>query len=154
MVFALGRECSLAFFSFRKKLTKSKPWLANLPKFAEISNYITHLNLRSIRTPPGQPRKFPRGYGFELVSVPNYYFELVAWVALCVMSKDLACEYFTATFQDDRFAKTMGPRVVVIFTIVATGQMAVWADKKHRTYKKEHGAKYPRRRMRMIPFIW
>jgi very-long-chain enoyl-CoA reductase len=43
---------------------------------------------------------------------------------------------------------------VIVFTVLATLQMAQWADKKHRTYKKEHGDKYPRNRKRMIPYVW
>lgn len=43
---------------------------------------------------------------------------------------------------------------VILFTAVSAGQMAEWAAKKHRVYKKEHGAKYPKNRKRMIPFIY
>jgi very-long-chain enoyl-CoA reductase len=32
--------------------------------------------------------------------------------------------------------------------------MGVWAQKKHRNYKKEFGDKYPRNRKAMIPFIF
>lgn len=31
--------------------------------------------------------------------------------------------------------------------------MMQWADKKHRTYKKEHGKNYPRR-ARMFPLLF
>lgn len=40
-----------------------------------------------------------------------------------------------------------------IFTVVAAGQMAIWAIKKHKNYKKEFGKEYPRGRKAMIPFI-
>ena len=39
-----------------------------------------------------------------------------------------------------------------LFNIVATGQMYVWAVKKHKTYKKEF-KDYPRNRTAMFPFI-
>jgi very-long-chain enoyl-CoA reductase len=39
------------------------------------------------------------------------------------------------------------------FVAVSSGQMLIWAQKKHRAYKKEFGDKYPRGRKAMIPFI-
>jgi hypothetical protein len=39
-----------------------------------------------------------------------------------------------------------------LFNIVATGQMYVWAVKKHKAYKKEF-KDYPRNRTAMFPFI-
>lgn len=39
------------------------------------------------------------------------------------------------------------------FLIVATGQMYVWAAKKHVGYKKEFGSAYPKGRKAMFPFI-
>ncbi|KAI5448938.1 3-oxo-5a-steroid 4- dehydrogenase [Naganishia albida] len=101
--------------------------------WAECSNLLTHLNLRNIRTPPGQPRKFPKGYGFDYVTCANYLFESCAWVAISIMTCDPA---------------------MILFTAVSAGQMAEWAAKKHRVYKKEHGDKYPKNRKRMIPFIY
>ena len=41
-----------------------------------------------------------------------------------------------------------------IFLVVSTYQMAAWAAKKHRNYKKEFGDKYPRGRKVMFPFIY
>lgn len=41
---------------------------------------------------------------------------------------------------------------VVIFLTVGTIQMYFWAIKKHKIYKKEFGAQYPRRWV-MIPFV-
>jgi len=41
-----------------------------------------------------------------------------------------------------------------LFLVVSTGQMALWATKKHKAYKREFGDKYPRGRKAMIPFIF
>jgi very-long-chain enoyl-CoA reductase len=48
----------------------------------------------------------------------------------------------------------LGALSVILFTAVSAGQMAEWAAKKHRVYKKEQGDKYPKNRKRMIPFIY
>lgn len=40
-----------------------------------------------------------------------------------------------------------------LFLAVSGTQMALWALKKHRNYKKVFGAEYPRGRKAMIPFI-
>ena len=40
-----------------------------------------------------------------------------------------------------------------MFLIAAVGQMFLWALKKHRQYRKEFGAEYPRGRKAMFPFI-
>ena len=42
----------------------------------------------------------------------------------------------------------------MLFLAVSTYQMAVWAVKKHRNYKKEFGKEYPRGRKAMFPFIF
>ena len=42
--------------------------------------------MRNLRPPGSRTRAIPRGYGFGLVSFPNYFFESVAWAALAYMS--------------------------------------------------------------------
>ena len=44
--------------------------------FAELSNLQTHLTLRNLRPAGTKQRNIPRGYGFDLVSCPNYFFEV------------------------------------------------------------------------------
>ncbi|EMD31292.1 hypothetical protein CERSUDRAFT_119845 [Gelatoporia subvermispora B] len=100
--------------------------------FAEISNGITHWTLRNLRPEGTKKRAIPYGYGFSLVSCPNYFFEVLAWVAVAAMT---------------------GSYVAWFFVALSTYQMAAWALKKHRNYKKEFGGQYPRGRKAMIPFI-
>ncbi|KAJ3727931.1 3-oxo-5-alpha-steroid 4-dehydrogenase-domain-containing protein [Lentinula raphanica] len=104
---------------------------ASLWAFFELSNLSTHLHLRSLRPPGTRKRAIPTGYGFGLISCPNYFFETLAWVVICVMT---------------------GSWASYLFTIVGTLQMIVWALKKHAAYKKEFGKAYPKRKA-MIPFI-
>ncbi|KAH9985111.1 3-oxo-5-alpha-steroid 4-dehydrogenase-domain-containing protein [Russula vinacea] len=101
--------------------------------FAELSNLSTHLTLRNLRPPGSTKRAIPHGYGFGLVSCPNYFFESVAWAAVAYMS---------------------GSWAAWLFWGVSTVQMMSWAAKKQRAYKKDFGKEYPRQRKAMIPFLF
>lgn len=61
-------------------------------QFGQFSNLLTHLNLRSLRPAGTKTRAIPRGYGFDLVSCPNYFFETIVWVAFSALTLDWACE--------------------------------------------------------------
>ncbi|THG95722.1 hypothetical protein EW026_g5975 [Hermanssonia centrifuga] len=100
--------------------------------FCELSNLKTHVILRNLRPVGTKKRAIPYGYGFNLVSTPNYFFEIVGWIVVCLMTGSYASWVFTATG--------------IYF-------MGTWAMKKHRNYKKEFGKEYPRRKI-MIPFIF
>ncbi|KAG8730455.1 3-oxo-5a-steroid 4- dehydrogenase [Ceratobasidium sp. 428] len=102
--------------------------------FAELSNFHTHLTLRNLR-PASNPtaRGIPRGYLFEYVSCPNYTFEIIAWVAFTLMTKSWAS---------------------LIFIIAGTTPMIIWAIKKHKAYRREFGASYPRNRKILVPFLF
>jgi len=99
--------------------------------WAELSNLITHVTLRNLRPPGTRVRKIPYGYGFDLVSCPNYFFETITWLAIVVLTRSWAA---------------------ILFAVVAVAQMYVWAVKKHRLYRKEF-REYPRDRKAMFPFI-
>ncbi|EJD06741.1 uncharacterized protein FOMMEDRAFT_102627 [Fomitiporia mediterranea MF3/22] len=101
--------------------------------FAEFSNLKTHSTLRSLRPEGTRKRAIPYGYGFDLVSCPNYFFESLAWFALSMMTGSYAAWFFFAT---------------------GTAQMTAWAVKKHEAYKKEFGNEYPKGRKVMFPFIF
>ncbi|KAF9532708.1 3-oxo-5-alpha-steroid 4-dehydrogenase-domain-containing protein [Crepidotus variabilis] len=136
----------LAFDIYRPKYSATSPYILNTIRndeqflwictgiwlYAELSNLHTHLKVRSLRPPGSTKRAIPYGYGFNLVSLPNYFFEIIAWTTISVMTNSAAAW---------------------LFTIVATGQMALWAIKKHKNYKKEFGKEYPRARKAMIPFL-
>ncbi|OAX41464.1 hypothetical protein K503DRAFT_863857 [Rhizopogon vinicolor AM-OR11-026] len=100
--------------------------------FSEISNLITHIQLRNLRPAGSRKRAIPQGYGFNLVSVPNYFFEFLGWLVITVLTGSYASWVFLA---------------------ISTYQMYVWAVKKHRAYRKEFGSEYPKDRKAMFPFI-
>ncbi|EIM82531.1 uncharacterized protein STEHIDRAFT_141777 [Stereum hirsutum FP-91666 SS1] len=99
---------------------------------AELSNLKTHLTLRSLRPAGSRKLGIPKGYGFGLVSCPNYFFECMGWLIIAGMTGSWAAWLFLA---------------------VSGTQMALWALKKHKNYKKVFGPEYPRGRKAMIPFI-
>lgn len=71
-------------------------------QFAELSNLHTHLAVRALRPANTRTRAIPYGYGFTYVSFPNYFFEIVGWIVICVMSGSLAGEIFVfSSFSED-----------------------------------------------------
>jgi very-long-chain enoyl-CoA reductase len=131
--------CGLMVGYFVLNPTQSETWaadqihvIAGVWAIAELGNLYVHIYLRNLRPPNSQVRKIPRGFLFDLVSCPNYFFEVTAWIAFSLIVNHWAAW---------------------LFTVVGAAQMAQWADKKHRQYKQDF-AEYPRGRKRMFPFVW
>jgi len=99
--------------------------------FAELSNFYTHLTLSKLRPAGSTVRGIPKGYGFNWVTCPNYFFELLGWTALWVLS-------------GFNWA-------LALFIIVGAGQMYMWALKKEMRYRKDFDEKYKKKRSVMIP---
>jgi len=99
----------------------------------ELGNLNAHLILRDLRKPGTTERGIPRGLGFNLVTCPNYMFEVMSWVGVYLVS-ELSWS-------------------VLLFIIVSTGQMYLWAQKKERRYRKEFGDRYKRKRCGVVPGI-
>jgi very-long-chain enoyl-CoA reductase len=99
----------------------------------EIGNFLNHLTLRDLRKAGSTERGIPKGLGFSLVTCPNYMFESMAWFGILAVNCSLS---------------------TVVFTVVAMGQMALWARKKEMRYRKEFGAEYKRKRFFFIPGIY
>ncbi|KAH3900934.1 trans-2-enoyl-CoA reductase (NADPH) TSC13 SCDLUD_002395 [Saccharomycodes ludwigii] len=105
--------------------------LVGLFAFCEFQNFQTHLKLRrwgEIQKSKGNMKKrIPIDDGiFKLLVAPNYTFEILSWV------------WFTLIFKLNVFS--------LIFLIVATVQMYLWAMKKNE--------KYGTNRKFLIPFIF
>lgn len=100
---------------------------------AELFNLQSHLILRSLRPAGTRVRKIPYGGGFRWVSCPNYFFEMVAWSAVTVLTMSFA---------------------TLLFTVVSTVQMTLWAIKKHKAYRREFKDTYPKDRRIMYPFVF
>lgn len=100
----------------------------------ELGNLQTHLTLKALRSSGGTERGIPRGALFNLVTCPNYLTETISWVGVYLVS-----------------GLSWG---VLIFLVVSVAQMAQWAKKKERRYRKEFGDKYKKKRFAMLPGIW
>jgi very-long-chain enoyl-CoA reductase len=81
-----------------------------------------------------QQRDIPKGFLFNYVACPNYTFEVLSWVGFSIFTQVI-------------FA--------YIFTVIGFIQMADWAVKKHRGYKKTYDKDYTKlKRKAIIPFIY
>ncbi|EGV61752.1 3-oxo-5a-steroid 4- dehydrogenase [Yamadazyma tenuis] len=101
--------------------------------FFEGANYVTHRNLSLIRERDPKNYQIPYGFGFNWVTCPNYFFEVMAFLTLGVMSGNWS--YF-------------------VFILVGGVQMYVWAVGKHKRYLKTFGNEYRKlNRKVMIPYL-
>lgn len=103
----------------------------------EIGNLSTHILLRQLRPAGTTVRKIPVPSGFpltklfNLVSCPNYTYEVGAWIGFTIMTSCIPA---------------------ALFTFAGFYQMAIWALGKHKNYRKEF-PNYPKQRKAIIPFI-
>ncbi|KAG7191376.1 3-oxo-5a-steroid 4- dehydrogenase [Scheffersomyces spartinae] len=107
--------------------------LAGLFVFAELSNFKTHLTLSNLRPEGSKKYVIPTGYGFDLVSVPNYFFESLSWLIYTLL---------------------VGNWSAWLFFAVGTAQMWVWGVKKHKRYLKTFGDDYKKlKRKIFVPYV-
>lgn len=114
--------------------TSSLTVIIALWAFAELSNLRTHIVLSNLRSNGSSKYAIPYGYGFNTVACPNYFFEVLAWVA---------------------FAILVGNWLSWLFMLVGAGQMYVWAVKKHMRLRSIFGDEYKKlKRAVFIPYIY
>lgn len=103
----------------------------------QAGNYSIHVALRDLRPAGTKERKIPVATSnpltllFNLVSCPNYTYEMGSWFWFTIMTQCVA------------------PGV---FALLGTAQMTQWAIKKHKNYRREF-KDYPRGRKAIIPFV-
>ncbi|KAJ5662755.1 enoyl reductase [Penicillium macrosclerotiorum] len=101
--------------------------------FGELANFNAHLILRDLRRPGTTDRGIPSGFGFNLVTCPNYMFEIIAWLGVFLVSQ-LSWS-------------------VLLFVTVGGIQMWSWAWKKEIRYRKDFGDKYKKKRTVLLAGI-
>lgn len=52
--------------------------------FFEFMNLMCHIVLKNLRKPGTKDRGIPKGFGFDLVSSANYFWETLAWSAFAI----------------------------------------------------------------------
>lgn len=110
---------------------------ASLFALCEVGNLSTHILLRNLRPAGSTVRKIPVpdwnlfNKLFNLVSCPNYTYEVGSWIGFTLMTSCVPAG---------------------LFTFAGFYQMAVWALGKHRNYVKEF-KDYPRSRKSIVPFL-
>lgn len=103
----------------------------------ELGNFSIHWLLRNLRPAGSKERKVPRPTKdpltglFNLVSCPNYTYEVGGWLAFTAMTQCIPAG---------------------LFALAGFYQMAVWALGKHRAYKKDF-SDYPKGRKAIVPFL-
>jgi len=100
--------------------------------FFEFMNLMCHITLRNLRKEGTSERGIPEGWGFDLISCANYFWESLCWFTFALSTQCLGA---------------------YLFWFVSTAQMLDWALKKHKRYKKDFEGKYPKKRKAMFPFI-
>ncbi|OGE52207.1 hypothetical protein PENARI_c011G01688 [Penicillium arizonense] len=99
--------------------------------FSQLANLNAHLILRNLRRAGTTERGIPSGFGFNWVTCPNYFFEILAWLGVYLVSQ---CNWS-----------------VLFFILVGGLQMWSWAWKKEKRYRKEFGDKYKKKRTVLLP---
>ena len=105
---------------------------------AETGNAYSHILLGRLRGTPGGARAIPRGFLFEYVSCPHYFFEILIWIG---------------------FSGVCGLLSAAVLTLATIAILLVWATQRHRAYQQEFDGKgghelYPESRRIVIPFVY
>jgi len=52
----------------------------------EFLNFMCHLTLKNLRKPGSTERGIPKGWGFDLSSCANYFWEALCWLMFALQS--------------------------------------------------------------------
>lgn len=100
----------------------------------ELSNFKAHKTLADLRKKDPKKYAIPYGYGFDLVSCPNYFFEILGWTVYSVLIGNWSLWVFLATGGFTMFA---------------------WAVKRHKKYLKTFGDDYKKLKRNVIfPYVY
>jgi len=62
--------------------------------FFEFMNAMCHITLRNLRKPGSSERGIPKGWGFDLVSCANYFWESLCWLTFSLSTQCLGAYLF------------------------------------------------------------
>ena len=98
--------------------------------FGQVANARVHFYLKSLRKHGETERRLPAGYGFGLVTCPNYMWEVIAWLGAILITKSVS---------------------IVIYICIGTYYMYTWGVGKEKAYRKQFGDRYKNKRYIMLP---
>lgn len=98
--------------------------------YGEVCNFLVHKHLASLRSQGGTEKGIPNCIGSNLVTCPNYMFEVVAWTGVILVSRSWA---------------------VVVFIAAGTTYMRGWSKDKEKALRQHFGDKYKKKRYTMLP---
>ncbi|KAL2256421.1 hypothetical protein VTK26DRAFT_1700 [Humicola hyalothermophila] len=96
----------------------------------EVCNWIVHQHLASLRKPGGTEKGIPNCIGSNLVTSPNYMFEVMAWFGVILISRSWA---------------------VVLFICTGTLYMRSWSRDKEKALRATFGDRYKKKKYTMLP---
>jgi len=106
----------------------------------EVGNGISHVQLRFLKTrKANKDLVLPKGFLFDYVDCPHYFFEMMSWAGFFLVSWTLAGLCFFL--------------VTVIVLFMRSNEKRVYYMKR---YDGKEGKKFynPTGRKRLIPFVW
>lgn len=139
---------------FKREICSVNLWIVEIYT-SRLGNLSIHLLLRDLRPAGSKERKIPYPNAnplsqlFNYVSCPNYTYEVASWVSFTILTQCLPGENL---YKIERFNHSQIKILAALFTLAGFLQMKIWADGKHRAYKKEF-PNYPKSRLPIIPFI-
>lgn len=116
--------------SSRDELTPLDYFGVGLFVVGETCNWIVHQHLASLRKPGGTEKGIPNCIGSNLVTSPNYMFEVMAWMGVICISRSWA---------------------VVLFIVYGIVYMRDWSRGKEKALRAEFGDRYKKKRYTMLP---
>lgn len=96
----------------------------------EIANFLVHKHLAGLRKPGGTEKGIPHCIGSNLVTCPNYMFEVISWIGVILISRSWA---------------------VVLFIFVGILYMRDWSKGKEKALRQEFGDRYKPKKYTMLP---
>jgi len=96
----------------------------------EIANFIVHEHLAGLRKPGGTEKGIPHCIGSNLVTCPNYMFEVISWIGVILISRSWA---------------------VVLFILIGIFYMRDWSRGKEKALRQEFGDRYKAKKYTMLP---
>jgi very-long-chain enoyl-CoA reductase len=104
----------------------------------EAGNAKAHRMLQALRPAGSSARQIPRGFLFNQVSCPHYFFEILSWLGFAVATQSLPS---------------------LVFLLLGAAILGGWAHGRHKAYRAEFNGKdgqalYPATRRALLPGIF